>query len=57
MTAPIVPRAAQEVWRRLGYEGDVAAETYPEGLRWGLLPTGEKIATGAPLFPRIEEAE
>jgi methionyl-tRNA synthetase len=55
MVSPLVPRAAQELWRRLGLEGEVGRQTYPEQGRWGLLPAGTKVETGTPLFPRIEE--
>ncbi|MFN2525738.1 MAG: methionine--tRNA ligase [Actinomycetota bacterium] len=57
MTAPILPRAAQELWTRLGIDGEVATRTFPEDLRWNLLPSGGKVATGVPLFPRLEEGE
>ena len=55
MTSPLVPRAAQELWRRLGLEGEIGRLTYPEHGRWGLLPAGTKVEVGTPLFPRIDE--
>ncbi|HEX2241169.1 MAG TPA: class I tRNA ligase family protein, partial [Actinomycetota bacterium] len=57
MTAPIAPRAAQELWTRLGQNGEVAECSYQDNLHWGLLRAGGKVSTGAPLFPRIEESE
>jgi methionyl-tRNA synthetase len=55
MTAPIMPRVAQELWDRLGQQGAVDQQTYAEGLRWGLLPAGNKVRVGEPLFPKVEE--
>jgi methionyl-tRNA synthetase len=54
--SPIVPRAAQELWRRLGLDGAVVDCSYPEDGRWGLLPEATAVSTGPPLFPRVEEA-
>ena len=55
MISPITPRAAQELWGRLGQAGTVADLTYPEYGEWGLLTGGTATSTGDPLFPRIEE--
>jgi methionyl-tRNA synthetase len=56
MVFPAVPQAAQELWTRLGQEGNVADQTFPQSGAWGLLKEGTKVATGDPLFPRIEDA-
>ena len=55
MLSPIIPRAAQELWRRVGNTDDVAARNFETDLKWGQLPAGTKIEVGDPLFPRIEE--
>ena len=55
MTSPIMPGVAQELWNRLGLEGEVASQIYSESLRWGLLPEGSKVRVGDPLFPKVEE--
>ena len=55
MTSPIMPRAAQTLWDKLGLEGLVTDRTYVEDNRWLLLPPGSKVAAGEPLFPRVEE--
>jgi methionyl-tRNA synthetase len=54
MTAPIIPRAAQELWARLGNSGSVHERTFSTDLRWGRLDPGSRVVSGAPLFPRIE---
>ena len=54
LLSPFIPRASQELWRRLGQEGEVAAQTF-ELARWGGVTEGTKIDAGDPLFPRIEE--
>ena len=55
MVAPATPRAAQELWTRLGLEGSVERKTLPEDGRWGLLPSGLEVTVGDPLFPRLED--
>ncbi|HYI45406.1 MAG TPA: methionine--tRNA ligase [Actinomycetota bacterium] len=52
MVSPLVPRAAQSLWERLGLEGEVASQTFTG--EWGALSPGNKVAPGAPLFPRLE---
>ena len=56
MTFAITPRAAQELWTRLGLEGRVDERRFDADMRWGLLPAGATVSAGAPLFPRIEDA-
>ncbi|MCA1705383.1 MAG: methionine--tRNA ligase, partial [Actinobacteria bacterium] len=55
MTSPIIPRAAQGLWERLGLDGLVADRRFAEDNKWLLLPAGNKVGPGEPLFPRIEE--
>jgi methionyl-tRNA synthetase len=57
MLFPIIPRAAQELWRRVGLEGQVEERTLASDGRWGLLPAGAIVDVGDPLFPRLEEEE
>ncbi|MDQ4027010.1 MAG: class I tRNA ligase family protein, partial [Actinomycetota bacterium] len=54
MLFPIIPRAAQEMWSRLGLEGTVEERKLPDEGRWGLLPAGSRVRGGEPLFPRVE---
>ncbi|MDQ4025002.1 MAG: class I tRNA ligase family protein, partial [Actinomycetota bacterium] len=56
MVFPIVPRAAQELWGRLGLQGVVADQRYPRDGRWGLLPRGSSVGGGPALFPRLDDA-
>jgi methionyl-tRNA synthetase len=55
MVWPIAPRAAQELWGRLGLQGSMGDVTLPEADRWDLLPEDNEVRTGPPLFPRIED--
>jgi methionyl-tRNA synthetase len=55
MVAPIMPKAAQELWGRLGLAGEVQDRRYHEDGLWGLLNGGSATHVGDPLFPRIEE--
>ncbi|MGH9057729.1 MAG: methionine--tRNA ligase, partial [Acidimicrobiales bacterium] len=52
---PAVPRASQEIWRRIGLAGSVADQRLPAAAAWGGYPGGLSVETGAPLFPRIRE--
>jgi methionyl-tRNA synthetase len=54
--SPIVPRAAQQLWSRLGLAGEVAAGSLERDAVWGLLPAGARVSAGPPLFPRLDEA-
>jgi methionyl-tRNA synthetase len=56
MVAPVMPRAAQELWSRLGLKGVVEELTYPQHLHWNGLPEGTRMTGGPPLFPRLEES-
>jgi methionyl-tRNA synthetase len=52
LASPVIPRAAGELWRRLGLEGRPEDARLPEAAAWGLLPAGAKLEKGDPLFPR-----
>ena len=54
MTSPMTPRASQELWRRLGLQGDVERRTFAEDGGWGRLASGGSVETGQPLFPRLD---
>lgn len=55
MVFPAVPRAAQELWRRLGFSDSVMDHTFTGDGRWGLLEQGVHVSAGDPLFPRIDD--
>jgi methionyl-tRNA synthetase len=55
LLSPIAPRAANELWLRLGLGESLAGRTLPADGRRGLLPAGVTVTTGPPLFPRIED--
>jgi methionyl-tRNA synthetase len=52
---PFMPETAEGMWRRLGYEDSIYGHHLPAAGNWGLFPAGQKVAKGAPLFPRIEK--
>jgi len=54
MTSPMTPRAAQELWRRLGLQGDVERRSWPQDGGWARLTPGTRVETGEPLFPRLD---
>jgi methionyl-tRNA synthetase len=53
---PVIPDAAQKIWRQLGLSGSPAEQSLSE-LKWGGLRPGTKLGPIEPLFPRIEKAE
>ena len=57
ITWPITPRAADELWRRLGLEGSVRDRSFAEEARPGRLVEGVEVLRGPALFPRLEEAQ
>jgi methionyl-tRNA synthetase len=54
LAAPVIPDACAHLWHRLGLDGDPGANA-PGALGWGLLPAGNRLEKGEPLFPRIEQ--
>jgi methionyl-tRNA synthetase len=54
LASPLIPRAAAELWHRLGLPGSPADARLPEAAAWGQLPAGSSLVKGSPLFPRIE---
>jgi methionyl-tRNA synthetase len=53
LACPAVPRAAAEIWRRIGMSGAPGDQRLPAAAEWGGYPGGLPVATGAPLFPRL----
>ena len=52
LVVPAMPTTAQEIWRRIGLEGQVADQRLPAAAAWGGYPAGRPVEKGAPLFPR-----
>jgi len=53
LAGPAVPRAATEIWRRIGMQGAPGDQRLPAAAAWGGYPGGVPVVTGTPLFPRI----
>jgi methionyl-tRNA synthetase len=56
MLAPIAPRTAAEVLRRLGIDRR-AEDLRPSDLAWGQLPLNTPLPAAPPLFPRADAKE
>ncbi len=55
LASPVIPRAAAELWSRLGLPGTPEEQLLPAAAAWGGAPTaGNALTKGASLFPRIE---
>ena len=55
LASPAVPRAAAEVWRRLGLAGAPTDQRLPAAAGWGGYPGGLPVEKGPPLFPRRKD--
>jgi methionyl-tRNA synthetase len=53
MIGPFMPRAASEMWSRLGL-GSFDDASFEQVKEWGKLPAGTTTRTGDPLFPKVE---
>ena len=53
---PVIPTATEKLWRALGQGGSVGEQGI-DGLQWGTLRAGTKIAKAEGLFPRVEKQE
>jgi methionyl-tRNA synthetase len=53
LASPAIPRAAVEIWRRIGMDGSPLDARLPSAAAWGGYPGGCPVSTGAPLFPRL----
>ena len=55
LASPVIPRAAAELWRRLGLVGSPVDCRLPDDARWGAMETGaNQLEKGDPLFPRLD---
>jgi methionyl-tRNA synthetase len=55
LTFPATPRASQELWRRLGIDGELDRAAFATDGVWGGLPAGSKTTKGDALFPRLDD--
>jgi methionyl-tRNA synthetase len=55
LVAPVMPRSATELWKRLGLGSNPGAASL-QHVTWGELKPGIAIARGESLFPRIDKA-
>ncbi|MBM3674418.1 MAG: methionine--tRNA ligase [Actinobacteria bacterium] len=55
LASPVIPRAAGELWRRLGLPGTPEDQRLPDAAAWGAVATaGAPLEKGSALFPRID---
>jgi methionyl-tRNA synthetase len=50
---PVLPRAAEHIWKQLGCEGELK-DQHPAELKWGGLKPGTKIGKPEMIFPRLD---
>jgi methionyl-tRNA synthetase len=51
---PIIPEAAQKIWRQLGLQETVAEQSFAD-IRWGGLKPGTRLGSTESIFPRVED--
>jgi methionyl-tRNA synthetase len=51
LLSPVMPGKTAELLRRVGWDQPIAFE---DARGWGALQPGSKVASGDPLFPRVE---
>lgn len=52
---PFMPRAAEEIWYKLGSPDPLSSELYEATRKWGITKAGWETEKGKNLFPRFEE--
>ncbi len=52
--APFMPESMQNLWTRLGQEGELSQINLDDQSKWGILRPGTVVTKGEPLFPRID---
>jgi methionyl-tRNA synthetase len=55
LASPALPRASEEIWRRIGLSGRVVDQRLPAAAAWGGYPGGLPVEKADPLFPRIRD--
>jgi len=53
LASPVLPHAAQAIWKQLGFSGSIA-DIGKNALTWGGLQVGQKIGEIQPVFPRLD---
>ncbi|MFM8853107.1 MAG: hypothetical protein ACKOGL_07925 [Acidimicrobiaceae bacterium] len=52
LASPAMPNNCQDVWHRLGMDGNVANQRIGIDTQWGRYHGGTSVTKGDPLFPR-----
>jgi methionyl-tRNA synthetase len=55
LVAPVMPYAAEALWKQLGMDTTIETARWQEAGEWGLLPAGTRVPAPEPLFPRIQD--
>jgi methionyl-tRNA synthetase len=53
LASPAVPATVQQIWSRIGLDGEPQDRRVPEDVAWGGYPGGLTVTKGEPLFPRL----
>ena len=55
LISPVMPDAAQALWRKLGLGERLTDQRLPAAAARGLTPVGARVSRGALLFPKLDE--
>jgi methionyl-tRNA synthetase len=56
LSYPVIPFAAERIWRQLGLEGSPSEVLIPHQLEWGGLKPGTRVGKPEPIFPRLDKS-
>jgi methionyl-tRNA synthetase len=54
LISPVMPSAAERLWKQLGISNPLGRERLPEALEWGRLAPATATSKGESLFPRLQ---
>jgi len=54
MTSPFLILGCERIWQQLGCSGNAHLQSWEDVKKWGLLPAGQKISKGEPIYPRLD---
>ena len=53
LASPAIPATVQQIWSRIGLDGEPQDRRVPDDVAWGGYPGGLTVTKGEPLFPRL----
>lgn len=54
MTSPFLIFGCEKMWEQLGCSGEAKGQKWDDVKAWGLLPSGQAVKKGDPIYPRLD---